>query len=523
MTEIEKNEINNQSSTAETKENHPTEEPALNDSTNLDQVQTAVQPKETLTRRRGLLPYLVLVSAPANSKEVDRRLKFGVTLIVSLAGIAAPLGSTILMPVLKDIAQDLNTTAAIVNLSVAFYSLAVAFTPLWWSYFSEQYGRRAIYLISFLLLAVFNVLAAVSVNIGMFIAMRLLAGGACASVQAVGAGTIADIWEVRERGKAMGIFYLGPILGPLIAPVIGGAVAIKWSWRSTQWVMVIYGFLVFILVIFLLPETSYIQKQQKEKENTEPENGKAAWKSRLLSAGNVAISPVKVACLLRFMPILITVFYTSITFAGYYIVNITVQKVFSSPPYGFSPLIVGLTYIPSALGSILGAIFGGRWTDHIMKREASKAGRYDENGNIKFRPDDRIMENVLISALLYPAAMLWFGWTADKHVFWFVLCLATFFYGFGMMLISNVMTTMLTEFVPKRSSTGVAVNNLFRNSLACVALVIADPLSNAIGTGWLLTLTAFICWLSCLVLIPMKYKADKWSKEMAEKIPQLSI
>ena len=53
----------------------------------------------------------------------------------------------------------------------------------------------------------------------MLILMRLLGGGASASVQAVGAGTIADLWEPRERGRAMGMFYLGPLTGPLFAPV----------------------------------------------------------------------------------------------------------------------------------------------------------------------------------------------------------------------------------------------------------------------------------------------------------------
>lgn len=92
-----------------------------------------------------------------------------------------------------------------------------------------------------------------------------------------------------------------------------------------------------------------------------------------------------------------------------------------------------------------------------------------------------------------------------------------------MMLASNVMTTMLTEFVPKRSSTGVAVNNLLRNTLACVALVVADPLIKAIGTGWLTTIAAIICWIGSLALVPMIYKADKWSKEMAEKLSKVSI
>ena len=46
--------------------------------------------------------------------------------------------------------------------------------------------------------------------------MRILAAGAGASVQAVGAGTLADIYIPQERGKAMGWFYLGPLTGPLI-------------------------------------------------------------------------------------------------------------------------------------------------------------------------------------------------------------------------------------------------------------------------------------------------------------------
>jgi multidrug resistance protein len=322
---------------------------------------------------------------------------------------------------LKDIAKDLDSTPTIVNLSVAFYSLAVAFTPLWWSYLSEQYGRRAIYLISFFLLAIFNVLAAVSVDIGMFIATRVLAGGACASVQAVGAGSIADLWDVKERGKAMGIFFLGPMLGPLISPIIGGAVAIKWNWRSTQWVMVIYGFLVFLLVLFFLPETSNMESRQQQTTTTKNEKRQGKSPTRwIFTAINVIIAPVKVTRLLRFMPILITVYYTGMTFASYYLVNITLQTVFSSSPYSYSPLIVGLLYTPSALGAIIGSVLGGRWTDYIMNREATKAGRYNENGNIQFLPEDRLRENAWVAAFIYPAALVWFGWTADKHIFWFV-------------------------------------------------------------------------------------------------------
>ena len=157
---------------------------------------------------------------------------------------------------LFQISEDLHTTPTITNLSAAFYMLSMSIFPLWWSSFSETLGRRTIYLTSFALFVLFNVLSAVSKNIAMLIIMRILGGGAAASVQAVGAGTIADVWDVRERGRAMGIFYLGPLCGPLFAPIIGGALGERFGWRSTQWFLVIYGGAVLVFLFFALPEVS---------------------------------------------------------------------------------------------------------------------------------------------------------------------------------------------------------------------------------------------------------------------------
>ncbi len=291
---------------------------------------------------------------------------------------------------------------------------------------AEAYGRRMVYLVTFLLLAVFNILCAVSSNIGMFIAMRLLAGGACASVQAVGAGTVADLWEPQDRGRAMGIFSLGPMLGPLTAPIIGAALDSRWGWRSTQWFLVIYGLVVWTAMLVLLPETLTKYKvgiklpvAAADSEHQQDHVTSSADKAK--SVVKVLVSPMLSVRLLRYVPILIVVYYTSITFASNYLLNISVQGVFSRPPYEWSVMIVGLAYIPSSVGGAAGAILGGRWTDHCMKRAARKAGRVDvATGKPIFHPQDRISENFWVAAIMYPAALLWYGWTARGNVFWVV-------------------------------------------------------------------------------------------------------
>jgi MFS family permease len=267
----------------------------------------------------------------------------------------------------------------------------------------------------------------------MLIVMRMLSGGAAASVQAVGAGTIADVWEPKERGRAMGIFYLGPLCGPLFAPVFGGILAQRWGWRSTQWFLAIYGGVTLMLLFFALPETLVSGKNPPREPTPEPQPSAGRTMSRVSSRQVVEqtakwlrlfkiifVDPLNIILYLRFPAVLLTVYYASMTFGSLYVLNISIQDTFGKVPYGYSTLIVGLLYVPNSLGYILASTFGGRWMDVIMQHEAKKANRIGEDGKLIYRPEDRMRENAWLGAFLYPAALIWYGWTVEYGVFWFV-------------------------------------------------------------------------------------------------------
>ena len=42
---------------------------------------------------------------------------------------------------------------------------------------------------------------------------------------------IGDVWKPEERGKAIAIYSLAPLLGPVIGPVCGGWIADRSTWR----------------------------------------------------------------------------------------------------------------------------------------------------------------------------------------------------------------------------------------------------------------------------------------------------
>lgn len=238
----------------------------------------------------------------------------------------------------------------------------------------------------------------------------------------------------------MGIFYLGPLLGPLFGPIIGGLLAQNLGWRSTQWFLAVYGAVLVFSIFFALPET--LKAPDSESLETQlnsiaiagqPDLNRAIsrrslqynTKRWLKISKQFIIDPLKIITYLRFPAVLITIFYASITFSCLYLLNISVEVKFSKAPYNFTPLIIGLSYVPSSVGYIVASVAGGRWTDQIMAREAKKAGRYDEKGKLVYRPEDRMRENAWIAAFLYPTALIWFGWTAEKGVHWAVpVCLA---------------------------------------------------------------------------------------------------
>ncbi|OQE24625.1 hypothetical protein PENSTE_c007G05637 [Penicillium steckii] len=477
-------------------------------------------------KRRGLLGQLTLVAEVENPKTYPRRMKWFITFIVAVAGATAPMGSSVFFPSLSQVARELNTTTTIANLSIALYMLSMSIFPLWWSSFSERLGRRTIYLVSFLLFVLFNCLCAISNSIAMLIVMRMLSGGASASVQAVGAGTIADLWEPRERGRAMGIFYLGPLCGPLFAPIIGGLLAQRWGWRSTLWFLAAYGALTVVFIFLALPETLAVQKivPPEDEEDGEPigqsisrvstrqvARTTAKW---LVKLKVIFIDPLKIVLYLRYLPVLLSVYYASIAFGSLYVLNVSVEETFGKAPYNFSTIIVGLLYIPNSLGYVVASLFGGRWMDSIMQREARKANRYDEKGRLIYRPEDRMRENAWLGAMLYPIALIWYGWTAEKGVFWLVPMIANFFFGIGSMLIFSMVTTMLTEFMPKRSSEGVALNNFMRNIFSCVGSLVTAPIINGIGNGWLFTILGLVSLASCCVILFMRVFGPRWRIKM---------
>ena len=231
------------------------------------------------------------------------------------------------------------------------------------------------------------------------------------------------------------------------------------------------------------------------------------------------IDPLRIVLYLQFPAVSFSVYYATVTFMSLYILNISIQQTFERAPYNYSSTIVGLLYLPNSAGYFLSSVFGGRWVDKIMHREAKKAGRYGEDGKLIFRPEDRMKENAWLGAILWPCAIMTYGWTARYHLSIAGPMVANFFFGVGSMIIFAMVTTMLTEFMPRKASNGVALNNFVRNIFSCVGVIVTSPLIEALGNGWLFTILGVVALVSGFVTIwAMKTFGERWRVIMDERM-----
>jgi multidrug resistance protein len=190
---------------------------------------------------------------PYTAFSLAKRLE--ILFLTSLSCFVSPMTANIILPALPSLAEQLPTSLENANLTVTVYMIFQAITPIFLGSLTDLVGRRPIYLLCFVLYEGANVgLANLPNSYTGFLLLRILQASGAASLVSIGAGSLADITVVKDRGTWMGIFQAGSTVGPALGSLLGAVFDQVWGWRSIFWFCFIVGGVCFLLVLFLLPE-----------------------------------------------------------------------------------------------------------------------------------------------------------------------------------------------------------------------------------------------------------------------------
>lgn len=160
---------------------------------------------------------------PANPKNWSLKQKWAATLVVSSFTFISPVSSSMVAPALSTISADFNIkSTAEEQLVLSIFVLAYAIGPLFLGPMSELYGRVRVLQLANAFYFVWNLACGFATSSGQMMAFRFLAGLGGSAPLAIGGGLLSDCWRAEERGKAISIYSLAPLLGPAIGPIAGG-------------------------------------------------------------------------------------------------------------------------------------------------------------------------------------------------------------------------------------------------------------------------------------------------------------
>ncbi|WP_188735176.1 Bcr/CflA family efflux MFS transporter [Oceanobacillus neutriphilus] len=183
--------------------------------------------------------------------------RLGLALLLGLLAFLGPLNIDMYLPSFPEIAQDLDTSATLVQASLTACLLGLAIGQLFAGPISDAQGRRKPLLIATLLFALASVLCALAPNIVLLIAMRFLQGLTASAGVVLSRAVVRDVFSGKALTKFFSLLMVINAIAPMIAPMIGGFILSfnSTSWKSIFFFLSIVGLLIVVIVAIKLKET----------------------------------------------------------------------------------------------------------------------------------------------------------------------------------------------------------------------------------------------------------------------------
>ena len=183
-----------------------------------------------------------------------------ITIAVMSATLMQVLDTTIVNVALPHMQGSLNATPDRISWTLTSYLVASAiFMPLT-GYFADILGRKKYLLWCIGGFTLASMLCAVATSLAQMVIYRVLQGVCGAALVPLSQAIMADTYPPEKMGKAMAIWGVGVMVGPILGPTLGGYLTDIANWRWTFYVNLPIGIMAFLLAWRFIPETKLKQR-----------------------------------------------------------------------------------------------------------------------------------------------------------------------------------------------------------------------------------------------------------------------
>ena len=410
-------------------------------------------------------------------------------------------------------AEFLITNEVEQQLVLSVFVLAYAVGPLFLGPLSEIYGRVPVLQLANLVYLIFNTACGFSKTSGQMIAFRFLAGLGGSAPLALGGGVLSDAWSADERGAAISIYSLAPLLGPAIGPIAGGFITQNTTWRWAFYATSIADAIIQLSGLFFLQETYPPKLLHTKAKKLRMETGNKDLYTEFEHPDRKLSKVLKVSLtrpfiLLGTQPIVQALaVYMGYLYGVMYLLLSSFSNLWTER-YGESVGISGLNYISLGLGFFLGTQICAPLNDRFYKM-------LKQRNNGVGRPEFRI-PLMLPGSIFVPAGLFIYGWTANYHTHWIFPNIGTAIFAAGNIVCFQCIQTYLVDSYTRYAASAIGAATVLRSLAGFGFPLFAPYMYAALDYGWGNSILGFI---AVVLGIPAPILLWKFGQGLREKSP----
>lgn len=173
---------------------------------------------------------------------------------------------------LPQIAQDLGATESQLHVAFSIYLAGMATTMLFAGKLSDSIGRKPVAITGAIIFIFASLLGGQAESSTTFLIARFAQGIGAGSCYVVAFAILRDTLDDQRRAKVLSMLNGITCIVPVIAPVIGHLIMLKFPWPSLFSTMAGMGVLVCILSTFVLKESNANRRSQKSAAGTDSQH-----------------------------------------------------------------------------------------------------------------------------------------------------------------------------------------------------------------------------------------------------------
>ena len=166
-----------------------------------------------------------------------------------------PLSIHFYLPALPAIKSAFSVSSATAQLTFSISMFTLAAVTLAVGSLSDGLGRKPVLLGGIVLFVAGALICAVAERIEVLILGRLLQAAGAAGGLVLARAIARDVFGLDRLTQIIALLTMAYVMGPLLAPPLGGALVDGLGWRSIFWFAGGTGVLLAVFSIFLIPET----------------------------------------------------------------------------------------------------------------------------------------------------------------------------------------------------------------------------------------------------------------------------